>query len=151
MTGVTVFCGFSSDVDPFINPDLRFGEQTAQASANRLITPVTEFPIFCVTQKKPPVTERQFWASQKFCSSTSCFTGFNLLPAKFLSASELLASWRRLGQHVIQRFGCLGSSLAALDDILRAHRFSIQSFVGIVIAIHRRTFEGHARKQSLRT
>jgi hypothetical protein len=36
-------------------------------------------------RKKPPVTERQFWASQSFYFSTTCFTGFNLPPAKFAS------------------------------------------------------------------
>ena len=63
---------------------------------------------------------------------------------------KLLASWRRLGKHVVQRFGCRRSSLAALDDILCPDRFTVQRFVSIIVAVHRRTLEGHAGKQSLR-
>src|SRR5208282_691739 len=72
-------------------------------------------------------------------------------PVSCQQLRKLLARWGRLGEHVVQRFGCLGGRLAALDDILGPNRLTIQRFVGIVIAIHRRTFEGHASKQSLRT
>jgi len=71
--------------------------------------------------------------------------------AASVKLQALLASRRRLIEHIYQRFGRGNDGLVTLNNVLRADVFAVKSLVGVAVRFHACAFQGHTGKQTLGT